>query len=55
MNAVADALLRAAPEWEARDKAEAVKGIWRGLAVSAAGCMGPAGEAFADTPAKLAA
>ncbi len=55
VNAVADAMLRMALEWEARDEEEAMEGIRRGLESSAARRVRPATEVFADMRAKIAA
>ena len=54
INAVANALLAEALEWEARDYAAAVEGIRRGLEASAAGRVRPASEVFADMRRKVA-
>lgn len=54
-DAVAEALLTMALDWEAQDYAEAVEGIRRGLEASAAGRVRPAAEVFADMRAKIAA
>jgi predicted transcriptional regulator len=53
-DAVAEALLAAALEWEAQERAEAIAGIQRGLEASAAGRVRPAAEVFADMRARLA-
>lgn len=55
VNRVADALIAAALEWEAQDRAEAIEGIRRGLEAGEAGRVRPASEVFADMRAKLAA
>jgi len=45
---VVNMLLAAALEWEARDRAEAIAGIQRGLEASAAGRVRPVEEVLAD-------
>jgi predicted transcriptional regulator len=53
-DAVAEALLSIALDWEAQDRAEAIAGIQRGLEASAAGRVRPAAEVFAEMRARLA-
>lgn len=53
--AVAQALLAWAMEWEAQDKAETLEGVRRGLEAGDAGHVRPATAVFADMRAKLAA
>ena len=53
VNVLADALLAAALEWEAQDRAEAIAGIQRGLEDGAAGRVRPAADVFADMRSKL--
>lgn len=55
MDTIADAVLRAHLEWEARDREDTVAGIQRGLESSAARRVRPASEVFADMRATLAA
>jgi predicted transcriptional regulator len=51
---VAEALLAAALDWEAQERAETIAGIQRGLDASAAGRVRPAADVFADMRARLA-
>jgi predicted transcriptional regulator len=51
--AVAEALLAAALNWEAQERAEAIAGIQRGLEASAAGRVRPAADVFAEMRARL--
>src|SRR5947207_1445850 len=51
---LAEALLYAALDWEAQDRAEAIAGIRRGLEASAAGRVRPAAEVFANMRARSA-
>jgi len=51
---LAEALLSAALDWEAHDRADAIAGIFRGLESSAAGRVRPAAEVFAEMRARLA-
>jgi predicted transcriptional regulator len=53
-DSVAEALLAAALDWEAQERAETIAGIQRGLEASAAGRVRPAAEVFAEMRAKLA-
>jgi len=53
--AVAQALLAWAMEWEAQDKAETLEGVRRGLEAGDEGRVRPAAAVFADMRAKLAA
>ena len=53
--AVAQALLAWAMEWEAQDQAETLEGVRRGLEASDAGRVRPAAAVFADMRAKLVA
>ena len=55
VDTVAEALLAAALDGEARERAEAIDGIRRGLADSDAGRVRPAAEVFAEMRARLAA
>ena len=52
VNAVADALLFAALDEEARDRAEAIEGVQRGDRAAAAGREHPLAEFFAEQRAK---
>lgn len=54
MNTVADALLAAALEWEAQERAEAIAGIQRGLEASDAGRARSAAQVFAEMRTELA-
>jgi len=54
LDAAAEALLSAALDWEARERAETIAGIQRGLEAGAAGRVRPASEVFAEMRAKLA-
>src|SRR5689334_10899085 len=49
-----DALLSAALDWEAQDRAEAIAGVRRGLEASAAGRVRGAAEVFTEMRARLA-
>jgi predicted transcriptional regulator len=53
-NTVAEALLAAALDWEARERAEAIAGIRRGLDAAEAGRVRPAEDVFAEMRARLA-
>lgn len=53
-DSVAEALLSAALDWEAQDRADAIAGIQRGLDASAAGRVRPAAEVFAEMRVRLA-
>ena len=53
--AVAQALLTWAMEWEAQDQAETLAGVRRGLEAGEAGRVRPAADVFANMRAKLAA
>jgi predicted transcriptional regulator len=50
---VAEALLSAALDWEAQERAEAINGIERGLEAGAAGRVRPAADVFAEMRARL--
>jgi predicted transcriptional regulator len=50
---MAEALLAAALDWEAQERAEATAGIQRGLEASSAGRVRPAVEVFAEMRARL--
>ncbi len=52
VNAVADALILAALDWEARDRAEAIEGVRRGDQAAAEGRERPLTEFFAEQRAK---
>lgn len=52
VNAVADALLAAALEWDAQERAEAAEGIRRGLEASAAGKVTPLEQVIAEARQK---
>lgn len=52
INAVADALLAAALEWEAQDHSEAIEGIRRGDEAAAVGRERPLGTFIAEQRAK---
>ena len=52
--AVAQALLTWAMEWEAQDRVETLEGVQRGLEASDAGRVRSAADVFADMRAKLA-
>ncbi len=52
VNAVADALILAALDWEARDQAEAIEGVRRGDQAAAEGRERPLAEFFAEQRAK---
>lgn len=52
MNAIADALLANALNWDAREREEAAEGIRRGLEDFAAGRYSPASQVFADIRAR---
>lgn len=53
VDAVADALLSFALEWEVQDRAEAIAGIQRGIEASEAGRVRPAADVFAQMRARL--
>lgn len=53
IDAVADALLSFALEWETQDRAEAIAGIQRGIEASEAGRVRPAADVFAQMRARL--
>lgn len=55
VNAIADALLAYALDWDARDREEAIAGIRTGLEANAAGRVRPASKVFAEMRAKLKA
>jgi hypothetical protein len=52
VNTVADALILAALDWEARDREEAIKGVRRGDQATAEGRERPLAEFFAEQRAK---
>jgi predicted transcriptional regulator len=52
INTVADALILAALDWEARDRAETIEGIRRGDQAAAEGRERPLAEFFAEQRAK---
>lgn len=52
MNAIADALLAGALDWDAREREEAAEGIRRGLDDFAAGRYSPASQVFAEIRAR---